>query len=108
ELVAYFKQMALRAWGALNAGEDVQKAKTLRDVLKARLAKEPEKWMTFSRRALHQVVKSQKGFRKAEDLDGALRELVEHRYIRPVKPPAGRGGRPSERYEVINHPWPAS
>lgn len=54
---------------------------------------------SFSQREIHQQLNGT--FKRAADLDGPLRLLVEHDYIRPVQTPAAPTGRkPSQRYEV--------
>ena len=60
---------------------------------------------SFSKRDLHQFVKSRGNFKRVADLAPGLIDLVGRNYVRRVPDEHGAKGRPSERYDVNPAAW---
>ncbi|MBP3954841.1 DUF3987 domain-containing protein [Gemmata sp. G18] len=61
----------------------------------------------FTKRELHRKVRGQSAFRRAGHLDGPLKELAAHGYVRALEAPGAERGRPSEAF-ALNPLWDRS
>jgi hypothetical protein len=95
----YLVPHARAAFSSMGADPKLQGAKQL---LKTVLRKG---WSSFSRRELQQSVRRSERFNDADQLDAALRVLVERGFIRPQAPSMSAGpGRPAgPTFEVNPH-----
>ena len=91
-LARYFIPHAQAAFDEMGIDRNVSGARRIAEWIRAKNV------TRFSKREAHNSMFSH--FKKAADLDGPLRELVDRGFIRPVAHERSRPGRPSEEYDV--------
>jgi hypothetical protein len=97
-LVRYFKLHAHRVYGLMDADSEVRKAKRVLEWVRR------ERRSSFTKRDVFEDVRNKADFPKIEGLDGPLKRLETHGYIRllprAARAPGTRGRPAGDRYEV--------
>jgi hypothetical protein len=104
EFVTYFQGHARKVYSAMDADQDVEKARRLLEWIERRKPDRFKPWEPFD------SMKNQSQFPKVESLDAPLARLEKHHYIRSVNTAQEAGQRgpgrpPSALYEVNPSVW---